>query len=131
MDAEASMIHATCCFFTKPKASEFSRFLVDYNLGDCGLFSFFGVGGDVFLLEKMGCVGDVPLESWHSGDGRNHTPSHSPVKKRMEPQNHQLKRTFLGFQLLIFRSVGTLLSSSSCYTPGLLRSAGSGLNFYL
>ena len=65
--------------FTNPKASEFSRFLVDYIWGDCG-FHVLVLGEVFFFLNR--CVGDVPLESWHSVDGRNHTPSHSPLKKR-------------------------------------------------
>jgi len=43
-----SMIHATC-FFTNPKASEFSRFLVDYIWG---IAVFILVLGDVFFFGK-------------------------------------------------------------------------------
>ena len=65
--------------FTNPKASEIFKIFSWLHLGDCGFH--FLVVGDVFFWKKMGCVGDVPLGSSHSGDGRNHTPSHSPLKK--------------------------------------------------
>lgn len=58
MDAEASMIHATC-FFTNPKASEFSRFLVDYIWG-IAVFIFWWLGDVFFFGKKWGVLVTFP-----------------------------------------------------------------------
>ena len=55
-----------------------------------------------FFWKKMGCVGDVPLGSWHSVDGRNHTPSHSHLKKKDGTLKSPIEKDIFGVPAINF-----------------------------
>ena len=127
VDAEPSMIHATC-FLYQPESFWIFKIFSWLHLGDCG-FHFLVLGDVFFFGKKWGVLVTFP---WRVGTVLMEEIIHQVIHlwKKDGTLKSPTEKDILGFQLLIFRSVGTLLSSSSCFAAGLLRSAGSGLNFH-